>query len=301
MPDRCIDLGVGGMWGEWDRVDASCPSWGSIQDNGCLAGQTGKREYASRLWDIPSGWGWTEACQNEAGDPPGNGAPRPPDRCVDLGVGGIWGEWEVSDVACGSFVDAPAPGGCYAIYAWARNQFLSPGAPSWWASVDSPGPSESFRLLPSTSGGVYVQNQDAWFLSHQPALPGAVGGAQSTLANEEWQLLPGDGAKKFEIRSLGDTGGGYLSADAVLGGIVSLKGTPLEWEQWSFVALNDASCLDLDAELGTTAVAPTFSPGQPVRGIADVHAHPFAHAGFGGSFFQGATHDDAGIQEAIIR
>lgn len=298
VPDRCIDLGAGGIWGEWDRPDTSCPHWGSYQDDGCV-GQTGQREYASRLWEIPPGWSWSAACQTKAGDPPGNGAPRPPDRCVDLGAGGIWGEWDVNDVACGDFVATVEPGACYAVYSWARNQFLSPGAPNWWAAASSPGPHESFRLLESADGGVYVQNFEAWFLSYQPTLVGAVGGAQSTLAGEEWEILPGDGAKKFEIRSVGDPGGGYLSADAVLGGIVSLKDVPQEWEQWSFVALADSSCPRLDADLGTVAPAPTFAPGEPVRGIADVHAHPFANLGFGGEFFQGATHHDAGIQEAM--
>jgi hypothetical protein len=97
-PTRCIDLGVGGEWGEWDIPDAACNAyWGGPQDDGCSS--VGIRTYSARLWNIPPGQAWNTACQGTLIDIEGQ-IFASPTRCFDYGAGGEWGEWDIPDSAC---------------------------------------------------------------------------------------------------------------------------------------------------------------------------------------------------------
>lgn len=61
-PSRCIDLGAGGMWGEFDVPDTSCaPKWGQIRKDACRG--IGIRQYSAVLENIPAGMSWDEACK----------------------------------------------------------------------------------------------------------------------------------------------------------------------------------------------------------------------------------------------
>lgn len=73
--------------------------WGTIKQDSCTF--TGKRQYSSRLWDIPSGTDWNYACANAPRNVMGIDFARPT-RCVDMGVSGMWGEWDVADSRCAS-------------------------------------------------------------------------------------------------------------------------------------------------------------------------------------------------------
>lgn len=91
-PDRCVNKGVSGMWGEWDVTGAKgCePTWGDVKQE-CLG--TGKVKYSSRLWSIPEGYSWEKACSETPATLP-DGTSALPTRCVNTGVTGMWGEWE---------------------------------------------------------------------------------------------------------------------------------------------------------------------------------------------------------------
>lgn len=59
----------------------------------------GKREYSARLWDIPSGWDWMEACKFTPIDIHGI-VVHEADRCDDNGWwGGVVGHWIIDDGA----------------------------------------------------------------------------------------------------------------------------------------------------------------------------------------------------------
>jgi microsomal dipeptidase-like Zn-dependent dipeptidase len=71
--------------------------WGPVKKDHCSG--EGRRQVSSRLWNIPSGTAWEDACRNASRNVMGIEFARP-DRCVDLGAQGEWGEWDVPDTAC---------------------------------------------------------------------------------------------------------------------------------------------------------------------------------------------------------
>ena len=95
-PTRCVNQGLGGVWGEFDVVDASCkPRWGAVKRDACL--KTGVRQYSARLWDIP-GKDWAGACRTAPVTIGGRSVL--PSRCKDLKAQGMWGEFDVPDASC---------------------------------------------------------------------------------------------------------------------------------------------------------------------------------------------------------
>ena len=103
LPARCKNLGAGGMWGEFDVADASCPFWGDaagkpgVAAAECVA--VNYRKYHARLWDVPGGVEWLDACRKEPQTVAGHATPRP-SACVWKGPLGMWGEWVVKDTSC---------------------------------------------------------------------------------------------------------------------------------------------------------------------------------------------------------
>lgn len=71
--------------------------WSTIKADACTT--AGKRQYSARLWDIPSGTEWMAACMNAPRNVMGVDFAHPT-RCVDLGISGMWGEWDVPDSRC---------------------------------------------------------------------------------------------------------------------------------------------------------------------------------------------------------
>lgn len=133
-PHQCVNLGWGGMWGEWYVQDNSCKTkpleqmnarWGNIARGDCPAvnaqsnGQY--RKFYSRLHGIPSGTSWEAACEHwpieiggvefKRGEQPAVGAPGFK-RCVNRGgAEGIWGEFFVKDKTCNNdYSTTPASG-----------------------------------------------------------------------------------------------------------------------------------------------------------------------------------------------
>ncbi|MCB1763508.1 MAG: hypothetical protein KDI27_10270 [Gammaproteobacteria bacterium] len=101
-PSRCQNLGAGGVWGEFDVADPSCPFWGNeLGKAGLVRGDCSAlhiRKHYARLWDIADGIDWNRACHTKpATIGPWTGAPS---RCVNKGILGMWGEWYVEDIAC---------------------------------------------------------------------------------------------------------------------------------------------------------------------------------------------------------
>jgi hypothetical protein len=103
LPTRCKDLGVGGMWGEFEVPDESCPYWGNEAGKaGTVRGECvaiDVRKHYARLWDMPAGADWGQACRTEAQRVAGHATPRP-SSCVWKGPLGMWGEWLVRDTSC---------------------------------------------------------------------------------------------------------------------------------------------------------------------------------------------------------
>jgi hypothetical protein len=100
-------------WGVWLVPDTSCTAfWGSVTDSGCSA--IGTRKFSAMIHNVPSGQTWEVACATTPG--PG-GMPgvagRTPDRCINTGLGGMWGEWDVADTSCAPHWGA-LTGGCVA-------------------------------------------------------------------------------------------------------------------------------------------------------------------------------------------
>src|SRR5437016_3960537 len=75
----------------WPHSALAGQHWGGLQDNGCKG--IGIRTYSSRLWEIPGGRDWTTACQGASITINGQNYASPT-RCIDLGAGGEWGEWD---------------------------------------------------------------------------------------------------------------------------------------------------------------------------------------------------------------
>lgn len=99
-PDKCIDKGIGGEWGEFYLRDTGCDhSWGSFQDDGCKG--DGRRQESSVLYGVPSGLSWEEWCDQAWAEVDGVYFERP-SRCVNVGSGiNMWGEFDVPDPCCG--------------------------------------------------------------------------------------------------------------------------------------------------------------------------------------------------------
>lgn len=101
-PSRCIDLGAGGMWGEFDVPDTSCaPKWGQIRKDACRG--IGIRQYSAVLENIPAGMSWDEACKQTGAEITNDyGTVQrfdKPNECVQK-VNGQWGEFFVSVSDC---------------------------------------------------------------------------------------------------------------------------------------------------------------------------------------------------------
>ncbi|WP_428241109.1 membrane dipeptidase [Gynuella sp.] len=88
------------------------PNWAALvgtnyfthQDDGCIATgkYAGKHKYASRLWNIPSGESWEQACAETPMTLAGR-TYESPHECVNTGITGIWGEWYIADSQCEDF------------------------------------------------------------------------------------------------------------------------------------------------------------------------------------------------------
>lgn len=76
---------------------ASAAQWGDFQDNGCTA--IGTRTFASRIWGIPFGRSWDAACKAAAATIQGHFFATP-GRCINKGIFGEWGEWDLADDSC---------------------------------------------------------------------------------------------------------------------------------------------------------------------------------------------------------
>src|SRR5687767_5648138 len=88
LPLLCV-AGTAAAQNQW--------KWGPVKKDECTA--PGLRQVSSRLWNIPWGTSWDYACQNAPRNVMGIEFARP-DRCVDLGSSGEWGEWDVPDASC---------------------------------------------------------------------------------------------------------------------------------------------------------------------------------------------------------
>jgi len=95
---RCVDKGPLGEWGEFDVPDSSCPHWGDFQKDQCTA--MGVRQYSSRLWDIPGGMDWTDACKRMGATINATWYNAPPNECKGEGAFGMWGKFNVPDPTC---------------------------------------------------------------------------------------------------------------------------------------------------------------------------------------------------------
>ncbi len=105
-PTRCVNTGLN-IWGEWEVSDASCyPTWGSFQKDDCR--DSGKRQYAAILWDIPWGASWEGACAQTPATLDGTFFAHPT-RCVN-DTFNMWGEFEVEDPTCNPVTECTDPG-----------------------------------------------------------------------------------------------------------------------------------------------------------------------------------------------
>lgn len=77
--------------------------WGEIQEDGCTG--YGRKQYSARLWHIQGSW--EEACNNTQANIKGQWFDRPT-RCVNTGITGMWGEFDVEDDSCGSLTELVA-------------------------------------------------------------------------------------------------------------------------------------------------------------------------------------------------
>jgi len=108
-PDRISNQGLGGMWGEWDIKDPSClPKWGAPKRDGCIG--NGRAKYSARLAST-AGMSWDAAAKSTSIRINGVDRGRPA-RVKNLGVSGMWGEWEIPDNACTPKWDAAKRDNC---------------------------------------------------------------------------------------------------------------------------------------------------------------------------------------------
>ncbi|MCF8247047.1 MAG: hypothetical protein K9J37_18990 [Saprospiraceae bacterium] len=108
-PKRTKNLGVGGMWGEWDINDNSClPTWGAPKKDNCIS--PGIVQYSARL-STDAGMGWEAAAKSTFIVI--NGVNQgPPKRTNNQGVGGMWGEWDIEDASCNPRWETPQKDFC---------------------------------------------------------------------------------------------------------------------------------------------------------------------------------------------
>ncbi len=78
-------------------VSAEAQKWGAFQAGDCTG--IGKRLYFSRLWNIPLGRSWEDACTHTPATIKGT-LFNSPSRCVNKGLLGEWGEFDVPDSSC---------------------------------------------------------------------------------------------------------------------------------------------------------------------------------------------------------
>ncbi|KAI5077972.1 hypothetical protein GOP47_0007796, partial [Adiantum capillus-veneris] len=98
-PDKCVNRGLGGEWGEFYVLDSGCnPNWGSFQNDGCKG--DGRRQFSSVLWSIPSGESWEKWCAQSWAVVDGVFFFQP-SRCVNTALN-IWGQFDVPDPCCGN-------------------------------------------------------------------------------------------------------------------------------------------------------------------------------------------------------
>jgi microsomal dipeptidase-like Zn-dependent dipeptidase len=86
------------------RPDLPPWRWGPVQKNQC-AGE-GLRQISAPLRNVPAGFSPQAACQNAPRNVMGIDFDRP-DRCVDGGMTGLRGQWDVPDSSCAA--TAPGP------------------------------------------------------------------------------------------------------------------------------------------------------------------------------------------------
>lgn len=90
----------------WTAAPAfAAPSWGTFKKDRCT--DSGRRQYSAQLMNIPSGTSWESACASTAAFV-GGYAFRQPTRCVNKGVSGMWGEFEVDDTTCNPVTECTA-------------------------------------------------------------------------------------------------------------------------------------------------------------------------------------------------
>ncbi|WP_044103233.1 metallophosphoesterase family protein [Neolewinella persica] len=108
-PTRTSDQGAAGMWGEWDIKDDTClpeskiAKWGTWTKQDCTG--SGKRTYFARLENTQTE-DWSTECSNTPLTVNGIYFPRP-DRCVDKGIAGMWGEVDLEASDCKAEVTLP--------------------------------------------------------------------------------------------------------------------------------------------------------------------------------------------------
>jgi hypothetical protein len=95
VPTRCTNAGAFGMWGQFDLKDLSCPHWDTFQD---WCGDK-VRLYEAQLLDIPDGMDWQSVCESTPATIAGIYFHNPV-RCVQHGVTGMFGRFQVSDLGC---------------------------------------------------------------------------------------------------------------------------------------------------------------------------------------------------------
>ena len=78
---------------------AAGPNWGEVGDNGCIV--PGIRSKYARLNGLNSiGGKWNENCLATPITIDGQTFVGERTKCIDKGIGGEWGEWEVLDTSC---------------------------------------------------------------------------------------------------------------------------------------------------------------------------------------------------------
>jgi hypothetical protein len=97
QPTRVKRAGVDEVWGEFDVKDEHSdePLWGEFKADNCTG--YGLRQYSARLWDIQGSW--EDACHNAPAVIKGQRFDKP-NRCVNKGLSGMWGEFDVNDISC---------------------------------------------------------------------------------------------------------------------------------------------------------------------------------------------------------
>jgi len=145
-PMRCDNHGpFGGEWGVWRVSDATCAAnWMTPKNDGCS--QFGVRTYSARLDHIPDA-DWVGACARSPLTVGGQHFDRPT-RCNDLGIGGMWGEFDVTDLSCAARWDTPR-----------QDQCVLPGLRQWSAILrDVPSGADAGNACyrtPATMGGTH--------------------------------------------------------------------------------------------------------------------------------------------------